>query len=170
MENYFKKGAQVIYHYQEWHKVYWSDSGYGWVDAWKRAVAIENPRDEEGRFVTFDEVPLWGYHAYTIKLKDEDGKIFTANMEDVEKNVNPASLSEEQLKKLRREICGGSLFFDDYKNSLGVFQNVALVYWEGFWEYLREEYVDEEIAEKHDTPEEFAEYCRYVEWCGDVAA
>lgn len=158
--NYFKKGAQVIYHYKEWRKVLWSDSGYGYVDEWKRAILLENPRDEYGRF-TSD----FTYESYVfVKMKDEDGNIFTATLEEIEEDVDPAMLTFDECKELWSEICRGSDFYCDYRNSLGVFENTAFDYYEGFWEYLVDVYGEENAYEK-DTAEEFAEYCTGCECC-----
>lgn len=159
-ENYFKKSAQVIYHYRVWRKVLWSDSGYGYVDEWKRAILLENPRDEYGRF-TND----FRYKSdISVKLKDEQGKIFTATLDEIEEDVDPAMLSFDDCKKLWREIRKGSMFTCDYRNSLGVFEKTALDYYEGFLEYLVVEY-GEEKANKKDTAEEFAYYCTGIEPC-----
>lgn len=159
-ENYFKKGAQVIYHYREWRKVMWSDSGYGYVDEWKRAVMVENPRDEYGCF-TND----FRYESDVfVKLKDENGKIFTATLEEIEPNIEPSELSHEELIQLYGEISHGSMYYSDYQNSLGVFQNVAMDFYEGFYDYLRQEYGSEEEADKHENAENFADYCESCDW------
>lgn len=152
---YFKKGAQVIYHYEEWCKVMWSESGYGYVYKWKRAVMVENPRDEYGRF-TND----FRYESDVfVKLKDENGNIFTATLDEIEPNIEPSELSHNELLQLYGEICRGSIYFSDYRNSLGVFQNVAMVFYEGFYDSLREEYGSDEDANEHDNAENFANYC-----------
>lgn len=159
-KNYFKKGAQVIYHHKVRRKVLWSDSGYGYVDEWKRAILVENPRDEYGRFTNDFQ-----YESHTfVKLKDEKGTIFTATLDEIEEDVDPAMLSFDDCKKLWREICKGSLYYSDYRNSLGVFEETAYNYYEGYWEYLVEEYGEEKADEK-DTAEEFAYYCTGCECC-----
>jgi len=160
MKDYFKKGAIVIYHYKEWRKVYYNALGYDWVPVWKRALMLENPRDEYGRFTNdfSDE------YAVNLKLKDEDGKIFAATLDEIEPDVAPGALSHEELVRLYNEISHGSMYYSDYRNSLGVFENTALDYYEGFWESLKYEYGSEEEADRHDNAEEFAYYCEGCEY------
>lgn len=153
-ECYYKKGAPVIYHYQEWRKVYWSKSGYGWVDVWKRATLVAPPRDEYGRFTNHEP------DICSVTLRDEQGNIFEANIDRVEPDRKITDLTREELVKLYSQVCRYSLYYSDYKNTLGVFQNVALEYFEGFWQYLVGEF-GEERAEKEDTAEGFAEYIVY---------
>lgn len=154
---YYKKGTSAIYHYKEWRRVMWSDSGYGYVPAWKRCKVVCTPRNAKGQFTT-DE---WDMEFVT--LMDEDGRIFQASMDDVEPDRDIETLSREELVKLWGEMCKGSLHYSDYRNSLGVFENVACNYYESFWEYLIGEYGETE-AEKKDTAEKFAEYVEYG-WC-----
>lgn len=166
-KNYFTKGKPVIYHYKEWSRVYWNDSGWGYVDKWKRAILLTNPRDEEGKF-TNDFRYEW---RVSVKLKDEDGKIFTASLEDVEPDVDPSELSYDDLLKLWSEISHGSMYYSDYRNSLGVFENTAYDYYEGFCECvyydlkdsLGREPTEEEIS-KFENDHDFAEYCMGVEY------
>lgn len=160
MKNYYKKGAFVIYHYKEERKVLWSNTGYGLVGCWKRAVMLENPRDWYGCFTNNYK---WE-DSVTIKLKDEDGNIFTTTLDNIEPDIAPASLTHDELATLWGEIVRGSMYYSDYRNSLGVFENTALDYYEGFWESLVDEYGSEAEAEKHDTAEEFAYYCEGCEY------
>jgi len=154
MKTYYRKGASVIYHYQEWRRVYWSKSGYGWVDVWKRATLVAPPRDEYGRFTNHEP------DICSVTLKDEQGNIFEANIDRVEPDRKITDLTREELVKLYSQVCRYSLYYSDYKNTLGVFQNVVSVYFEGFWKYLVGEF-GEEQAEKEDTAEGFAEYIIY---------
>ncbi len=149
---YYKKGAPVIYHFQEWRKVYWSQSGYGYVNSWKRAKLTSTPRDENGRF-TNDESRI-----VLLFLKDENGATFQADINEVERDRNITTLSKEELIKLRKEIVGGSIYSDDYRNSLGVFENTVSDYYDCYWAYLCRHADDEETTEEMDTPENFAEY------------
>lgn len=160
MKNRYTKGTIVIYHYKEWRRVYYNESGYDWVSAWKRAVILSTPRDEYGRF-TND----FRYESYvSVNLKDEGGKIFTTTLDNIEPDIDPASLTNDELATLWGEIVRGSMYYSDYQNSLGVFQNTALNYYEGFYEELRYEYGSDEEADWHDTAEEFAYYCQGVEY------
>jgi len=160
MKNHYTRGTIVIYHYKEWRRVYYNESGYDWVSAWKRAVILSTPRDEYGRF-TND----FRYESYvSVNLKDEGGKIFTTTLDNIEPDIAPASLTHDELVTLWGEIVRGSMYYSDYRNSLGVFENTALDYYEGFWESLVDEYGSEAEAEKHDTAEEFAYYCEGCEY------
>nr|DAG40086.1 MAG TPA: hypothetical protein [Caudoviricetes sp.] len=68
---------------------------------------------------------------------------------DVSKDVQ--ELSEEQLKKLRKEIRIGSCYLSDYNNSMSVDRNILSNYCENYEEWLEEENIE-------DSPEEFAYY------------
>lgn len=155
---YYKKGASVIYHYKEWRRVMWSDSGYGYVPAWKRCKVVCTPRNADGKFTT----DKWDMEFVT--LKDEDGRIFQASMEDVEPDRDIETLSREELIKLWCEMCKGSLHYSDYRNSLGVFENSVMGWYEGFWMRLASEF-GEKAAEEKDTAENFANYVL----CGECA-
>lgn len=154
MKSYYRKGARVIYNYKVWRRVYWSDSGYGWVSEWKRATVVCTPRDCDGRF-TSDENEM-----EFILLKDEKGNVFNAMMDEVEKDRDIFDLTREELMELWRQVCKGSLYYSDYRNSLGVFENNAMEYWEGFYMSLVDEY-GEEKAEEMDTAEGFADFVEY---------
>ena len=155
---YYKKGASVIYHYKEWRRVLWSNSGYGWVNEWKRCKVVCTPRNAYGRF-TADE---WDMEFVT--LKDKKGRIFHASIEDVEPDRDIETLSREELVKLWGEMCKGSVYYHDYKNSLGVFEIVACDCYDSFWAYLSGEFGETE-AENLDTAENFADYVL----CGECA-
>lgn len=152
MELKFKKGVQVIYHYKECHKVAWSPSGYGMVEMHKRAVITEQPRDSRGRFTWLPE---------HFTLKDEDGNVFEAWADEIEPNIDPTELSEDQLKKLWGEIRRGSCLLSDYENSVGVFRDMACAYYESFREDIEDQYEGAEM-EAHDNAEDFAYYVRFM--------
>ena len=157
-ETYFKKGASVIYHYHEWRKVYWTASGRGLCPAWKRATLVCPPRDENGRF-TSEESDI-----EFMTLKDEQGKVFNALINEVEPDRDIETLSREELVKLFGQISRGSIYLSDYNNTLGVFCCVVSDWYDSFWAYLVEVFGEEE-AEKQDTAENFAEYVL----CGEIA-
>lgn len=73
-----------------------------------------------------------------------------------EKEIHIWDLDEEQLKKLRSEICVGSLYFSDYENSFEIDSDEVYNYSEGYLSFLEE-------CGYEDTPEEFAVYCMSVE-------
>ena len=155
---YYKKGASVIYHYKEWRRVMWSDSGYGWVPAWKRCEVVCTPRNAYGQFTTEE------WDMASVTLKDEDGQKFQASMDDVEPDRDIETLSREELVKLWGQICKGSIYLSDYKNTLGVFENVVCDWYDTFLEYLSGEF-GEKAAEEKDTSENFADYVL----CGECA-
>ena len=148
---YYKKGAPVIYHYQDLRRVYWKKSGYGWVDVWKRATLIAPPIDEEGQPTECED------DICTLLLEDEQGNKFEAYLSEVEPDRKITDLTREELIKLYGQVCRCSIYYKDYKNTLGVFENVVLDCFEGFWEHLIGEY-GEKQAEKEDTAEAFADY------------
>ena len=133
----------------------WNDSGYGYVPVWKRCKVVCTPRNAKGQFTT-DE---WDMEFVT--LKDENGRIFQASMEDVEPDRDLCSLNKEELVKLWGEMCKGSIYTSDYRNSLGVFEEVAMGYYDSFLAHIRDEYGDDAPVEKYDTAEEFADYIGY---------
>lgn len=63
------------------------------------------------------------------------------------------SLTEEQLKKMRSEICAGSCYLSDYNNSMFVDRNVVCAYCDSYLEWIERE-------KKEDTREEFACYIK----------
>lgn len=73
-----------------------------------------------------------------------------------EKEIHIWDLDEEQLKKLRSEICVGSYYGSDYENSFEIDSNEVYNYSEGYLSFIEE-------CGYEDTPEEFAEYCMSVE-------
>lgn len=156
---YYKKGVSVIYHYQEWRRVYWSKSGYGWVDEWKRATLVAPPRDEYGRFTNHEP------DICSVTLKDEQGDIFEANINRVEPDRKITDLTREELISLYGQVCRYSIYYKDYENTLGVFWCVTFDCFEGYWKHLVSEYGKEQ-AEKEDTAEAFADYVEgYLEAC-----
>lgn len=159
-KSYYRKGSQVIYHFKEWRRVYYNESGYDMVPTWKRAIILSQPRDSETGMFTNDF--RWE-DSVSVKLKDAKGKVFTATLDEIEPDVDPSTLSEEELVKLFGEIIRGSIYFSDYRNSLGVFEEVASDAYDGYWEFLTEELSHEE-AEKKECAEGFAEYCQGVEY------
>lgn len=83
-------------------------------------------------------------------------------MDDVEPDRDIETLSREELVKLWGEICKGSIYLSDYRNSLGVFEYVASDCYDSFFEYLSGEYGEKEAEEK-DTAENFADYILFGE-------
>ena len=165
-KNYFKKGSHVILHGEFWDPESYKNNGSGWIKTHKHATVSCNMRDEYGRFTKDAD------DAVTILLK-VDGKIIEAEMRNVEPDVAPPSLSFEELEKLWGEIRPGSIYYADYRNSLGVYERTAYDYVEGYEEEnyydLKENFPnlsDKELEEKHWetlSAEGFAIYCQGCE-------
>lgn len=95
----------------------------------------------------------WNESEYSVIEIDGEWKVVES--EDIMEERCIYNLSEDELKKLRTEIRGGSIYTTDYKNSLGVHPDVVCDAYDDFWSSLEDEY-GYENAEEHDTPEEFA--------------
>lgn len=160
MKNFFTKGAYVIYHYKVRRKVLWNDCGWADLDEYKHAIVLETPRDEYGRF-TNDYT--WERDV-TVKIMLEDGSVTTTTLDTIQPDVDPSTLSEQDVKELFGEIARGSLYYADYRNSFGIFERTLSDYYDGFWEELVSEYGSEDEADKHDTDEEFYWYCQNTEY------
>ena len=73
-----------------------------------------------------------------------------------EKEIHIWDLDREQLKKLRSEICVGSIYTSDYANSFEIDSHEVCSYSESYLSFIEE-------CGYEDTPEEFAEYCMSIE-------
>lgn len=96
-------------------------------------------------------------------LKDGD-ELRVVEEDDVHSPRTIDELSHDELMKLWGDICRGSMFTDDYRNTVDVPDGVAMQAWEDFYNELYEEY-GEDGADEHDTAQEFAD-CYY----GQLAA
>ena len=72
-----------------------------------------------------------------------------------EKEIHIWDLDEEQLKKLRSEICVGSCYGSDYENSFDIDTEEIYNISEGYLSFIG-------FYGYEDTQEEFAEYCMDV--------
>ena len=72
-----------------------------------------------------------------------------------EKEIHIWDLDEEQLKKLRSEICVGSCYGSDYENSFDIDTEEVYNISEGYLSFIG-------FYGYEDTQEEFAEYCMDV--------
>lgn len=97
---------------------------------------IEDENIEEKRFVV---------------LKTDDG-FMVVPFEDVEEVHTIDELTYEQLVQLRGQICVGSVYLADYKNTFGVTMDEVCSVADSYDVYLGED------ADVKDTPEEFASY------------
>lgn len=83
-------------------------------------------------------------------------KLFSAvTGELLEKEIHIWDLDEEQLKKLRSEICVGSCYSSDYENSFDIDTEEIYSISEGYLSFIR-------FYGYEDTQEEFTEYCMNV--------
>lgn len=95
-----------------------------------------------------------GLTAYCI-LKDGD-ELRVVDEDDVCSPRTIEELSHDELMTLWSDICRGSMYTDDYRNSLDVPDGVAMAAWENFYNELYDEYGEDGAAE-HDTAKEFAD-------------
>lgn len=95
--------------------------------------------DEEDYYILEDEEESW-------IIREESCFEFESNIYD---------LMEDELKRLRKQFCLGSIYLADYENSLGIAPNFLCGFSESYWDYLCEKY-GEDNADDKDTPEEFA--------------
>lgn len=72
-----------------------------------------------------------------------------------EKEIHICDLDEEQIKKLRSEICVGSCYGSDYENSFDIDTEEVYNISEGYLSFIG-------FYGYEDTDEEFAEYCMDV--------
>lgn len=158
-KHFVKKGNQVIFHYKRLTKnPIPGEENHIWIHAWKRAVILSQPRHWRNLRFTKD------YEDATVKVRFEDGEREVVDVEDLEADVEPSVLSKEEVIRLYNEICRGSMFLDDYKNSLGVFQEVACSCYDSFLEYVA--MCDEKDVK--DTAEEFYYYLSDCECCRPI--
>lgn len=83
-----------------------------------------------------------------LTTKEEDAELEEWRNE-VELHIY--DLPDEKLKKLRREICVGSCYIDDYDNSFNINTQEVYDYADKYEKYIEE-------FELEDTPQNFAKY------------
>lgn len=89
-------------------------------------------------------------------------EILRFNMLRNERGRHLSDLDEEELKKLRTEICVGSLYLSDYKNQFNVDEKEVCDISDAYDYYLCTDEDGKPLPEsewKKDTPEEFAYFC-----------
>lgn len=89
-------------------------------------------------------------------LKDSDG-YRVVDEDDVHSPRTIDELDHDELQRLWGDIRRGSMFYDDYRNTVDVPDGVAMGAWEDFYNAIYDEY-GEAHAEEHDTAKEFADY------------
>ena len=87
----------------------------------------------------------------------ENGEWSVVEGDYIDEERTISELSFDELKELRKQICGGSIFLSDYCNDLGIYADDVCDYYDEFWSYLVDKY-GEENAEAHDNANEFANY------------
>lgn len=169
-KDFIKKGSHVIWHGEYFDEQKFKNTGAGWVKGHKHVQIISQARDDEGKFTS----DFYWDEDVTVNVKDENGKIFQTAICNLEPDFAPGGLSNEDLKTLWNEMGKGSIYYADYRNSVGIFEETAYNFFEGYadenWYDLKEEYPelsDEELEQKHwdsMNAESFAEYCKGVEY------
>lgn len=89
-------------------------------------------------------------------LKDGD-ELRVVEEDDVCSPRTIDELSHDELMTLWGDICRGSMYYDDYRNTVDVPDGEAMQAWEDFYNELYDEY-GEAHAEEHDTALEFADW------------
>lgn len=92
---------------------------------------------------------------YSLIKSGDTTRVLDFTEFDEERTIE--ELDFEELKDLRRQICGGSIYISDYCNSLGVAPDDVCGYYDEFWDYLVDKY-GYENAQSHDNANEFANY------------
>lgn len=90
---------------------------------------------------------------YARFLDDDEEKELDEWRSEVDRNVY--DLSEDELKKLRGQICLGSIYLNDYANDFNVDEDELYNECESYQDWLDEEQL-------HDSPEEFAYYIKEI--------
>lgn len=83
-----------------------------------------------------------------------------------EKERHISDLTEDELKQLRKEICVGSIYLSDYYNSFNIDESELCDICDAYLEYLGMDDEGNWLPDNQhipDTPEEFANYCMYIE-------
>lgn len=92
-------------------------------------------------------------------LIDRNKEYLFVDKDEIQKRHYIHSLDEEGYKTLFNEIIRGSIYLDDYKNSVGCTCDDACNFCENYYEWLQEEYVDD--ADEHDTIESWLKYAGF---------
>lgn len=87
-----------------------------------------------------------------VYVVDSEGQTFLCDPTDLQPWRHVDDLCYNELKKLRGQICLGSCYVSDYKNTLGVEAKEVSQYADGFGEAIGWD-------ESKDTAENFALYC-----------
>ena len=101
----------------------------------------------------------WDYDYMRIDTSDIQSYLQDLNeivsLSDIDVARDISELTDEQLKKLRGEICVGSIYSSDYNNSFFLDRSELSGYCESYEEWLEEKGIE-------DSPEEFSYYMREV--------
>lgn len=110
-------------------------------------------RDCCGEIAWFKNV--YGSYCYVCERLLDDEEKAELDVLRNEKEIHVRDLSEDDLKKLRREIYIGSIYLPDYENSFYIDEYEVFNYSQSY-----EEWLDNKDVE--DSPEEFSYYVREV--------
>ena len=141
-----KPGERVRYERTRYN---WAGNPIETID--EVVTVIDRPRDEIGCFCRASA------YGARVKVRFPDGDEDYVDCDYLSVYNTMADLTHEDYVKLRGEICHGSIYLSDYRNSFGVDENDVYAASEGFG--MATGWNDDE-----DTPENFADYCDGVEW------
>lgn len=78
------------------------------------------------------------------------------------------TINQLRLTKLRKEIILGSIFYNDYKNSLNIDEKIVCNFFDGYLDYLTDTYMDDymnmdyyDFLKKYDNIDTLLYYFEY---------
>lgn len=147
MEDYkwIKEGVHVLYNDEEYEI--------------QSPVYFDGDEDEREMPKSPDEYE--SFHVVWIRNEKNE---HLAYLDEIVKLRHVLELTHDELMKLRREICVGSIYYTDYRNSFGIPMKEVSCYADGFEEDVCDRTKDAEEQDKLiRDPQEFAYYCESVE-------
>ena len=146
-KSYFAEGEKCMYN---GIVVIVSEIKYKWYDD----DEIPTPNDEN-----ITENPQW--FEWIVRDEKDHTNYWYCDYDDLEEIRQISDLNAEELKKLRNQICIGSIYISDYNNTLNVPANEVSDVSDCYVDYLFDlagDDADYNDAYKFDNPETFAEY------------
>ena len=150
-KSYFAEGEKCMYN---GIVVIVSEIKYKWYDD----DEIPTPNDEN-----ITENPQW--FEWIVRDEKDHTNYWYCDCEDLEEIRKITDLNTEELKKLRNQICIGSIYVSDYNNTLNVPANEVSDYSDSYIEHLFElagEGATLDDAYEKDSAEEFAYYIENI--------
>jgi hypothetical protein len=147
MEDYkwIKEGVHVLYNDEEYEI--------------QSPVYYDSNEDEREMPKSPDEYE--SFHVVWVRNKTNEHLVY---LDQIEKLRHVWGLSHEELIKLRGQICVGSIYYEDYRNSFGIPMKEVSYYADGFEEDVCDRTKDAEEQDKLICdPQEFADYCESIE-------